>query len=609
MKSFINHVSKSKIAESKENHPKMSSFASTSFLFRYHYISFLINKQWFLLGLILAAFNFASNHASAAFISTSRVPVTTNSIKRKGLDRVVTSDSPSKHDAILQFTRPLKITDTILSTSTVLLAKKKKTSSDDLNKTRGEDNETDDENDDKKKRRRMKNWVRRIGDRFKTGNEINDDDDDNNNSNNTREGKEEENVENKKEKTGILGSIGKVFKRFSPEEFVEIDIEEFDPSFNSEIALAIEIKRQKALDNYVLGDEIPDIFLPKELLESKTSSADNKKMSIDLNKVVSSLDESISYMEKQIQLFRIEQSKYTAEVIPNVIPEGEKRLMRLKRDLETTRKNIILDDQKKRKVATLEARAAQEKAREKARVEALRAKEMNKRTNNQKVSSNDEADLETSFPGNIRDRVAGVGKNVSNAIEGMKGGAAQSAIGVMNGASSALTNVWKTVRNDDNDEWTTVCPKTRISPGEVFPVVAGGVDLLVIGSKDGTKIHCIANNCPHLGTPLESGMIERRKRESSDAPSYSMSTEDDTKPMINDGFEDCIVCPLHQTAFSLDTGEVNGEWCPYPPVLGKVMGTVKQKNRLPTFNMRTKGKNIQIKISSMVELDDDESEK
>ena len=330
-------------------------------------------------------------------------------------------------------------------------------------------------------------------------------------------------------------------------------------------------------------------------------------MLFDLKKVVSTLDENISYMEKQIQMFRIEQSKYTAEVIPNVIPEGEKRLIRLKRDLETTRKNIILDDQKQRKIAALEARAALEKAREKARVDALRAKETNKRKNNQQVSSNDEADLET--PGNIRDRIAGVGKNVSNAMEGMKSGAAQSAISVMSGASSAVTNVWKTVRNDDNDEWITVCPKSRISPGEVFPVVAGGVDLLVIGSKDGTKIHCIANNCPHLGTPLESGMIERRKRESSDAPSYSMSTEDDTKPMINDGFEDCIVCPLHQTAFSLDTGEVNGEWCPYPPVLGKVMGTVKQKNRLPTFNMRTKGKNIQIKISSIVELDDDESKK
>lgn len=149
-----------------------------------------------------------------------------------------------------------------------------------------------------------------------------------------------------------------------------------------------------------------------------------------------------------------------------------------------------------------------------------------------------------------------------------------------------------------------VCPKTRISPGEVYPVVAGGLDLLIIGSKDGTKVHCISNSCSHLGTPLETGMIERRpcpKQSGPTSKSYGLNTNDNTKRPVNDGFEECIVCPLHKTAFALDTGEVRGEWCPHPPILGKVMGQVKAQNNLTTFQMRSRGKMLQIKITSKLE--------
>jgi nitrite reductase/ring-hydroxylating ferredoxin subunit len=42
----------------------------------------------------------------------------------------------------------------------------------------------------------------------------------------------------------------------------------------------------------------------------------------------------------------------------------------------------------------------------------------------------------------------------------------------------------------------------------------------------------------------------------------------------------CIVCPAHNTAFDLATGEVKGEWCPkFPqlPLVGKVSPTPQQE--------------------------------
>jgi nitrite reductase/ring-hydroxylating ferredoxin subunit len=159
--------------------------------------------------------------------------------------------------------------------------------------------------------------------------------------------------------------------------------------------------------------------------------------------------------------------------------------------------------------------------------------------------------------------------------------------------------------NKSKEEWIVVAPKTRISPGEIVAITAAGLDLLLVASKDGSALHCIANSCPHLGTPLEAGMMDRRPIEASEAaPSeYSqgpslLEETDIAKMLTQDGCEDCIVCPLHQTAFALDSGEVRGEWCPYPPVLGKVMGTVKAKTTLPVFDVRTRGKNIEVRLNT-----------
>jgi nitrite reductase/ring-hydroxylating ferredoxin subunit len=178
----------------------------------------------------------------------------------------------------------------------------------------------------------------------------------------------------------------------------------------------------------------------------------------------------------------------------------------------------------------------------------------------------------------------------------------------------------------EEEEWIVVAPKTRISPGELVPITVAGIDLLLVASKDGSALHCIANSCPHLGTPLEIGTLERRPIQSlSDGDGTSFGSqgtgegqgggvpffqENDISRMLKeDGCEECIVCPLHRTAFALESGEVRGEWCPYPPVIGKLTGAIKKEANLPVFDVRTRGKNIEVRLNTPVIIESDENQK
>ncbi len=189
----------------------------------------------------------------------------------------------------------------------------------------------------------------------------------------------------------------------------------------------------------------------------------------------------------------------------------------------------------------------------------------------------------------------------------------------LGGVVSAAQKFVSGVFDGKAEQWIVVAPKTRIAPGEIVPVTAAGIDLLLVASKDGSAVHCVANSCPHLGTPLEVGNLERLPIESKSNPLTTASKvqpletkeffqENDIASMLKqDGCEDCIVCPLHKTAFALKSGEVRGEWCPYPPVIGKLTGAIKPQANLPVFDVRIKGKNIEVRLNTPVEIDDGSS--
>lgn len=152
---------------------------------------------------------------------------------------------------------------------------------------------------------------------------------------------------------------------------------------------------------------------------------------------------------------------------------------------------------------------------------------------------------------------------------------------------SAISEAWNSVFSDDS-KWVTVCAKTDIAPGMCLPISAAGLDLLLIASRDGRKLYCVANECAHFGTPLETGIIQKYEEDSSGVA------------CPNPRGRECITCPLHRTVFDLENGQVVGQWCPHPPGLGNIVGAVKKENKLPTFETRTRGKNIQVSLVSEV---------
>ncbi|MEW5320375.1 MAG: hypothetical protein WDW38_011450 [Sanguina aurantia] len=111
--------------------------------------------------------------------------------------------------------------------------------------------------------------------------------------------------------------------------------------------------------------------------------------------------------------------------------------------------------------------------------------------------------------------------------------------------------------------WTKVSTKDAVTAngGKLVVELADKSRVLLV--IDDSTLYAVSNKCSHLGLPLVGK-----------TPVFQAKIENK-----------CVICPVHNTAFNLKTGEVEGEWCPKFPDLPFV-GKLTPSKPLPTFESR-----------------------
>ncbi|CAN8061895.1 unnamed protein product [Agarophyton chilense] len=107
------------------------------------------------------------------------------------------------------------------------------------------------------------------------------------------------------------------------------------------------------------------------------------------------------------------------------------------------------------------------------------------------------------------------------------------------------------------EAWVPLLETSEIVPGELKGVVVAGQQILVSCDYDG-QVYASANICPHLGTPLTDGSI-------------------------GDGV---LTCTQHKSSWDLTTGELAGDWCPFPPLIGPLLGKLQGPRPLTVYAVR-----------------------
>ncbi|MGL5875665.1 MAG: Rieske (2Fe-2S) protein [Xenococcaceae cyanobacterium] len=114
--------------------------------------------------------------------------------------------------------------------------------------------------------------------------------------------------------------------------------------------------------------------------------------------------------------------------------------------------------------------------------------------------------------------------------------------------------------------WTKVLPVESLSEGTRQVVKVGAKSILLLNHS--SQIYAVENSCPHLKLSMKKGKL----------------TEDGA-----------IICPWHRSAFDLRTGNVK-EWTPWPPIVGKALGTISTQKSLSVFPVRVEENSIWVDV-------------
>ena len=116
--------------------------------------------------------------------------------------------------------------------------------------------------------------------------------------------------------------------------------------------------------------------------------------------------------------------------------------------------------------------------------------------------------------------------------------------------------------------WTTALAVEDLAPGTKQVVKLAERSLLLVNESG--KIHAVDSVCPHLKLSLKKGKV------------------------TPDGG---LVCPWHRSEFNLNDGSVK-TWCPFPPVVGSVLGKISSEKTLPVFPTKVENGQILVDLSA-----------
>jgi nitrite reductase/ring-hydroxylating ferredoxin subunit len=117
--------------------------------------------------------------------------------------------------------------------------------------------------------------------------------------------------------------------------------------------------------------------------------------------------------------------------------------------------------------------------------------------------------------------------------------------------------------------WLRALEEKELPDGQRLVMDVGGRKLLIIHYNK--SIYAMTNICPHLGLPLSLGRI-----------------------FVEDGI--CALqCPWHHSSFDLANGNVTA-WSPWPPGVGRVLGTLKREKTLAVYPVKVEDGGIWVDV-------------